>query len=192
MQLGRRPAISEQRRAATASSTRRAAIARAQSATQRSDDAVDQHRRHDDAHARPQHASRRHRRSRAVNEITTIQKYGRMIGTETISRNASNADCRRRAATAGACGRARPNRAAHARRLPGCADAVAASMHLDPRRLQQPPHVHQPPHRERRDHADRRSGSATAPRHTRTGRSRTRADRRRARTPSCRRTGRRR
>ena len=29
---------------------------------------------------------------RAVNEITTIQKYGRMIGTETISRNASNAD----------------------------------------------------------------------------------------------------
>ena len=29
---------------------------------------------------------------RAVNEITTIQKYGTMIGTETISRNASSAD----------------------------------------------------------------------------------------------------
>ena len=29
---------------------------------------------------------------RAVNEITTIQKYGRMIGTETSSRNASSAD----------------------------------------------------------------------------------------------------
>ena len=25
--------------------------------------------------------------------ITTIQKYGRMIGTETTTRNASNADC---------------------------------------------------------------------------------------------------
>ena len=30
---------------------------------------------------------------RAVNAITTIQKYGRMSGTETITRNASSADC---------------------------------------------------------------------------------------------------
>ena len=28
---------------------------------------------------------------RAVNEITTIQKYGRMIGTDTTSRNVSSA-----------------------------------------------------------------------------------------------------
>ena len=108
---------------------------------------------------------------RAVNEITTIQKYGRMIGTETTSRNASSADWPAEARAVPA------RRRASARPMPGASTAgaprsrcVAAppSMHLDPRRLQQPPHVHEPPERRAPRRRRSRSGSATAPRRTRT------------------------
>src|SRR6202049_1315995 len=120
---------------------------------------------------------------RAGKAITTIQKYGRRIGTETITRNASNADWPvnrvRQARRASACQSARAStarpatpstaaisaprfaRAAEAAACPSTATARGLpprrrppSVPLDSRGLQKPLHVHQPPQRECCHHAD--------------------------------------